>query len=666
MGLRDIGPIYRADATRPILAVSPDGKVAAFELHQGNFLTNGYCSAVVVIPVRKGAKPIIVDFSDELILDRSPAFNWAAFETGVSAPVTPHWAPDGRSLAYLKRVRGSTQVWVANSVTGDPRQLTHSKADVEDLRITDDGRTVLYAARSDLSDQIAAIDQEGRRGWRADARLLPLRGPRPQTPTVPRRYFAIDVANGTMREASEAEVAQFARPTGVPSEATAFAASRGQLAWIEPQSGSRIPAPHDLIVQSAKGERKVCSAAVCGAGPLSRLWWTADGGRLRFTRREGWADSLTGVYEWAPEMKAPRRLLLTPDALTDCAPLGHDLLCLRESSTQPRRLVTLGLANDRPRLIFDPNIEFSALALGRVERLQWRNPSGVAFYGDLVYPVGYPGNGRRPLVVVQYRSKGFLRGGTGDEVAIQALANRGYFVLVADIRDAEAIVGDQESAAALQKAYEHEMAGVRGVLAGIESQVTALIERGLVDRDRIGISGLSAGSLTVQFAAKHSLLFAAGSLSGCCLDPMQDAFLGPMIAGQYHEVGWPKMADGDAAIWKQVSLWSEPQKVRFPLLFQAADNEYLAAAPSYTALRQAGVPTDLYIFPDEFHLKRQPAHQLSVYKRNRAWFDFWLRGILPADETEREEALRWQEMRKVWKPSVPGKRAAAAERSEGH
>ena len=33
------------------------------------------------------------------------------------------------------------------------------------------------------------------------------------------------------------------------------------------------------------------------------------------------------------------------------------------------------------------------------------------------------------MVVVQYDTRGFLRGGTGDEYPIQAFANRGYAVL---------------------------------------------------------------------------------------------------------------------------------------------------------------------------------------------------------------------------------------------
>src|SRR3546814_4960328 len=82
------------------------------------------------------------------------------------------------------------------------------------------------------------------------------------------------------------------------------------------------------------------------------------------------------------------------------------------------------------------NPEFSNLSLGRVERLNWLNAENVPFYGDLVYPVGYEPGRRYPMVIVQYRTKGFLRGGIGDEVRseehtseLQSLMRSSYAVL---------------------------------------------------------------------------------------------------------------------------------------------------------------------------------------------------------------------------------------------
>ena len=94
---------------------------------------------------------------------------------------------------------------------------------------------------------------------------------------------------------------------------------------------------------------------------------------------------------------------------------------------------------------------------------------------------------------------------------------------------------------------------------------------------------------------------------------------------------------------------TQPERVKFPLLFQLADSEALAAVPSYTALEQAGVPADFYMFPNERHVKWQPGHRLAVYRRNLAWFDFWLKGDDAIDPEFANEAAGWKRQKDRWR-----------------
>src|SRR3546814_19274510 len=80
---------------------------------------------------------------------------------------------------------------------------------------------------------------------------------------------------------------------------------------------------------------------------------------------------------------------------------------------------------------------------------------------------------------------------------------------------------------------------------------------------------------------------------------------------------------------------------------------------SHTALQQSGMPSDLFVFPDEDHIKSQPAHRLAVYRRNLDWFGFWLKDEIPSDTTRRTEVERWQEMRKYWLGHAGGINARA-------
>src|SRR3546814_5504241 len=75
------------------------------------------------------------------------------------------------------------------------------------------------------------------------------------------------------------------------------------------------------------------------------------------------------------------------------------------------------------------------------------------------------------------------------------------------------------------------------------------------------------------------------------------------------------MTTNAPSFWDRMSLVRNAQRVRFPLLFEAADDEFRAAVESVTALREAGKPADLFVFPGEYHIKWQPAHRLAAYER---------------------------------------------------
>ena len=101
-------------------------------------------------------------------------------------------------------------------------------------------------------------------------------------------------------------------------------------------------------------------------------------------------------------------------------------------------------------------------------------------------------------------------------------------------------------------------------------------------------------------------------------------------------------------MWGDISLARNASRVAFPILMQAADGEYLVALETVRALRAAKRPIDLYVFPDEVHIKRHPAHRAGIYKRNLRWFDFWLRGKRPdPSDDDAPEVDRWAEMRRA-------------------
>lgn len=639
--LRDIGPVDPNQQDEGLFSVSPDGTQAAFQLRRGDPATNGFCLAMLVVDLRSGAARV-VDRGGDFIRVRMDARGAAGFPSGYADPITPRWSPDGKSIVYRRRDQGVVQLWRAQTDGSGSAAITKSADDIEDFRLAADGRGVVYATSPALRGALAAIDREGLSGFHYDDRFVPAASSRPfpQAP-IARTASYLDLASGAVRSATPEEAGLLDRASmqeGSWSEATSAV---GDRAWLQVPAKSLYAARGRLVV-TTRSRTLSCGAPACA--DASEPWWV--GGKVRFRRHEGWSNSVTAIYEWSPGARTVRRLYGTEDLFLGCVPSGETLVCLREGALQPRRLERLDPASGRRALLFDPNPEFASLKLGQVERLRSRNSFGIESFADLVLPVGYEPGRRYPLVVVQYHSRGFLRGGTGDDYPIQAFANRGFAVLSFDRPRA---VGQKSTIDALEadRINLKDFADRRSVLEAIETAVRTTIERGIVDPKRIGITGLSDGSSTVQYALLHSKLFSAFAMSSCCWDTDLPLRVGPRAARQFAFMGYPRTVDdseGAKAFWRQFGVSSNAKDIRAPVLAQVADDEFWVALQSVTALRELNRPVDLYVFPQEHHVKWQPAHRLAVYTRAIDWFDFWLNGVKAPGRPQ--EIAHWEALRR--------------------
>lgn len=619
--LRDIGVLDLAFPDAHPLAISPDGKKVAFQLRQADPTTNDYCLAMMVMDIRPGAYPQIVDQGGDLIRLPFDFRGKASFPSGNPKPIDPAWSPDGLWIAFLKRVGATTQVWRADLRAGRSEAITKSDYDVLDFRISPDGHSIIFASSPALSAQRRKIDEEARNGFRFDDRWSPMSSNRP-FPSAPTElsYFFLDVATGTVRTATAAEIALFRHPAG---EVEALSAS-GRKAWVRLDPGI-FPPSSQLVAEDSYGKAILCSAPTC-EGRIGAPSWSDDGRTVRYFRREGWANSSTAMYEWAPGQAAPRRLFATNDVLAFCQPWRRKLLCLRESSVHPRKIVLLNPATGRDTNLYDPNPEFDSLTLGAVERMYWKNRFGIETYGDVILPVGFRRGVRYPLVIVQYESRGFLRGGTGDEYPIQAFANRGYVVLSFNRPQDIGLTKSPRDWIDAARIDLTDFADLRSVDSSLVTGIQMLVARGLVDPLRIGVTGLSDGVSNLQYSLVHNpKLYSAAIVSSAGFEPSYPLFVGSAALRDFIAAGYPALTGDQPSFWSNLSLTYNAPEIHTPMLMQLADDEYLASIEPYMALKAAGTPVEMFVFPDEHHIKWQPAHRLAIYARNIEWFDNWLK-----------------------------------------
>lgn len=635
--LREIGyPDASLTGSSP-LALSPDGTRIAFILSRADVATNAYCRALVVAPL-DGSAPRAVDAGGAFVsLGDFVRGLWV--DTGFPRLVTPAWSPDGKSIAVIKRERGVSQAAIVHLDPSAPTVSTRFPVDVEDLWWNAQGE-LFAATRPGFETTAKAIDQEGELGWLYDGRMAPNYGPRPRirSSDAPRTVSKVDPATGS-NHPLEAGV-----PTP-PDRSDTFAVSAaGSRAWLERSNVSTF-APQRLWATDPKGRKVACLSERC-RGRFLGLWWDSRGREVRFLRREGWNNETYVLYRWRVGIGAPFRSFATTDVIQNCILAGAKLACTFENSTTPPRIILVNPERGTWRTLFDPNPEFSKLRLGTVRRLKFRNDRGFEAWGDLVLPPTYGKGTKLPMILVEYNSRGFLRGGTGNEYPIFPLAADGFAVFSFERpRGVASTDPTLRTEVELNAASEKDWAERRSVFSAILAGVDAAIATGSVDPKRIGITGLSDGATSVRFALINSKRFSAAAISSCCLEPKTVMTYGGIAWAEFNRaIGYPPATVEADAFWAPVSIAHNAGNVSTPLLMQLADDEYLLSLEAFEALREKKAPAEMYVFPNEHHVKWLPRHKLAVFERTADWFSFWLRCVEDPDPAKAAQYRRWETM----------------------
>jgi dipeptidyl aminopeptidase/acylaminoacyl peptidase len=639
--LRDFGGAGAKVGGEPPFRVSPDGRWAALILRRADVARDDYCHGLVIVPLAGNGRPRLLDTGGDYIPLIHDLRGVADFVNGAPRMNTPAWSSDGRYLAYLRRDHGSTQAWVVGLDGGPARQISRLATDATAVRWSADGKSLAVRSRPGLSAAEDEIRQEGRSGFHFDRSFLPLtdKAPRPsaEAPFVDCWYDR--ATDQPIAAPSDRAPAASGRPAG----AVAFAeSSTGMRAWTAPRDPAALFPPVALHV-AIEGREIACPAALC-ADHVAALWWIGSTDLLFIRAGYPGNGGRDEVYRWRVTGKeGPALLLSTVDALIGCQLAQSRLICARESAAVPRRLVSIDVGTAKSAMLFDPNPDFSVDRLAPVERLTWYDAQGVATYGDLVLPPDHKAGQRHPLIVVQYQSRGFVRGGTGDEYPLQLLARHGFAVLGFQRPSELPIAETVRNLTELQRANIAGFAERRMIVSALEAGVDAAITRGVVDAERLGITGLSDGAVTVQYILSRPNRFKAAVLSTCCDDP--GSALSAAGLGYRDDVlswGYPSPGAPGDGFWRGYSLAMSADVVKTPILMQLADDEFRLALETYSSLQYRKLPVDMFVFPDEHHYKWHPAHRLAVYARNLAWFDFWLRGV--SDPAFEGDIKRWAGM----------------------
>jgi eukaryotic-like serine/threonine-protein kinase len=135
----DGGPVVQLDgvATTGAAEVSPDGNKIAYTTGEGR---GRPYSKIVVIPFDGGPPNASFELPEVEAVDRDA---WI------------HWTPDGRALAFIRDVKGVSNIWTQPLDGGSPKQLTHFKDQtIRNFAWSRDGKKLALSRGSFTSDVV--------------------------------------------------------------------------------------------------------------------------------------------------------------------------------------------------------------------------------------------------------------------------------------------------------------------------------------------------------------------------------------------------------------------------------------------------------------------------------------------------------------------------------
>ena len=646
--LSDIGRSDPNESASPF-GISPDGHSIAFLLRRANAHENDYCQRLMVAPMDGSREPREIDRGGAFIRADFPLHNFTSVMSGYAKVITPRWSPDGKYIAFLKRSGRIAQVWVVAGDGKAPAQSVTAMPDnVDNFAWAADGQSLVVATRPGIRLQAEAIAREARTGFLFGDRFAPDKADRP-IPIEPVQpvYHTVALATGLMRPSKPIEIGRLAehRPESVAPAARSFVkAESGAAAWLEPLHPRRLLSQSRLVMALPDGRKQRCEEPGCFG--IRQIWWSADGGTLYARQKTGWAGSQTALMRWRVGEPKPTRIMVTDDALIGCDFVHEELVCAREGSVRSRELVAIDPDSGQERIIFDPNPDFRAIKLGKAQRFHFSNAYGVESFADLVLPPDHKPGSKHPLIVVQYISHGFLRGGTGDEFPIQLFAAKGFAVLSFARPDFAVETVAAETSTEFSRWLREDWLDRRSVQSSLEIAVDKAVSTGAVDPNRMGISGFSDGTSTTQWALINSSLFKVAALGACC----EDMYAYPLNAGPYYtrwtrEIGYHFLEPGADDYWRPMSLALNADRIDTPILVQTGDSEYEIGLDVMDAFKRRGKAIELFIMEDEPHFKYQPAHRLAMYERSTEWFQFWLMQQVNCDPAKASQYSRWKAMK---------------------
>jgi dipeptidyl aminopeptidase/acylaminoacyl peptidase len=574
----------------------------------------------------------------------------------------PRFSPDGRSISFLSSRPGpakGAQVWLLDRRGGEAQQLTAvTDQEIENYIWSPDAKKLLLS----LHPKAEPDAEEGK-------------PPVPPKPVVIDRYhFKQDIQGYLRNDSFDAlylydlatkKAEKLTTAKNVQEEEAAWSPDGAWIAFVSNQDPDPDRTNNTdvflVAAQAGSAARKLTSWPGIDAGHLA---WSPDSKAIAYTQGakteldaysqprpalvtlEGKVsypaatlDRAVSAPLFSPQGKlgylvsddrsvypaeveltgnGVRRLLAQPGTVTAWDAAAGHCAVLYTNDTAPGEIYAL--ENGALRKLTDHNDAWAAeIDLAPAEDVEFKSRDGAEVHGLLTRPMGFKAGAPAPMIL-------FIHGGPNsqDEHSFdflrQWLAAHGYAELNVNYRGSTG--RGQKFAQAIFADWGHKE--VEDLLAGVDKAVAL----GVADPARLGIGGWSYGGILTDYTTASDGRFKAAISGAGSAAPLSFYGTDQYIQQYDKELGPP---------WKAVPLYlklSYPlleadKRMHTPTLYMGGTADMnvpiLGGEQMYQALRSLGVPTELVVYPNQFHGFTRPSYIRDRYERWLAWWDKYLK-----------------------------------------
>lgn len=574
----------------------------------------------------------------------------------------PRFSPDGKYISFLSSRPGpakGSQIWVMDRRGGEAQQLTAiSDQDIEHYDWSPDGKKLLLT----LHPKAEPEPKEGKK-------------PEPPKPIVIDRYHFKQDVHGYIRDNDYDALYIYDLATKKPEKLTTDKNVDEQQAVWSPDGqwvayvSNHAPDPDrtnntDIFVVAAKPG---------SASKKLTTWAGEDGGRLAWS-----PDSKSIAYTQGLELKLLEYSQNKPAVVTIDGKVSYPASKLDRSVSQPiftpegkleylinddrneypaqvelsgpgdKRLEdqqgvvqTWESQKDHTAVLFtndsDPG-ELYALEGGNLRKLTHHNDAliaelnlvptedisasskdGTDVHGLITKPADWKQGTPVPTIL-------FIHGGPNGQDAHdfdflrQWLASKGFAELNVNYR------GGSGRGQAYSKAIADDWGHleVEDLMAGVDKAVSM----GVADPNRMCVTGWSYGGILTDYMIASTDRFKCAISGAGTANTMSFYGVDQYILQYDNELG-PPWKDLQTYIKISYPFFQVDKRVHTPTLFMGGTADMnvplLGGEQMYEALKSIGVPTELVVYPGQFHGFTKPSYIKDRYERWMAWWDKYLK-----------------------------------------